>query len=60
MVVLFSVEIQVTVVCAAQDSVFKNHPKDILRDKNHVHRITLAHLSNIVFTTRKHFQAGGC
>jgi len=38
----------------------KNHPKDILCDKNHLYRIVLIHLtSNDVFKTRKHFQMAG-
>ena len=35
----------------------KNHPKDILRDKNHLYRTVLFHLtSNVAFKTRKIFR----
>ena len=35
----------------------KNHPKDILHDKNYLYGIVLIHLtSNVVFKTRNHFQ----
>ena len=47
-------------VPAAKNTIFENHPKDILCNKNHLYKIILVHLaSNIVFTTRKHFQADG-
>ena len=38
----------------------KNHPKDILRDKNHFYRIVLVHFtSNAVLNKRKYFQMAG-
>ena len=30
--------------CAAQNSTLKNHPRDILRDENHLYGIVLAHI----------------
>ena len=30
--------------CAAQNSAFKNHPRDILRDENHFYGIVLVHI----------------
>ena len=29
---------------AAQNRAFKNHPRDILRDENHLYRIVLVHI----------------
>ena len=48
------------VVPAAKTAASKNHPKDILRNKNHHYRIVLVHLtSNDAFKTRKHLQIAG-
>ena len=48
------VRVQAFAVYATQ----KLSPKDILRDKNHLYRITLVHLTwNTVLMIRKHFQA---
>ena len=45
---------------AAKNAASKNHPKDILHDKNHLYRVVLVHLtSNVAFKTRKHFQMAG-
>ena len=45
---------------AAKNAISKNHPKDILRDKNHLYRIVLVHLTlNVTFKTRKHFWMAG-
>ena len=33
------------VMHATQNSAFKNHPRDILRDKNHFYEIILVHLA---------------
>ena len=50
----------VVLVCPTQNTVFINHPKDILYDENYLYKIILVHLaSNIVFTTQKHYQAVG-
>ena len=52
------VQIGVIVVPAAKNAISKNHPKDILHDKNHLYGIVLVHItSNITFKTKKkHFQ----
>ena len=45
---------------AAKNAASKNHPKDILRDKNYLYGIVLVHIvSNVVFKTIKHFQIAG-
>ena len=31
-------------LCAAKNSTFKNHPRDILRDENHLYGIVLVHI----------------
>jgi len=50
----------VIVAAAAKNAASKNHPKDILRNKNHFYRIVLVHLtSNDMFKTRKHLQMAG-
>jgi len=50
----------VIVVPAAKNATSKNHPKDILHDKNHLYRIMLVNLtSNDAFKTRKHFLMAG-
>jgi len=42
-------------VPTTKKAISKNHFKDILRDKNHLYRIVLVHLtSNDTFKTRKH------
>jgi len=42
---------------AAKNAASKNHPKDILLNKNHLHRIVLVHLTlNDAFKTRKQLQ----
>jgi len=47
-------------VPATKNAASKNHPTDILCDKNHLYRIVLVHLiSNVAFKTRKHFQMAG-
>ena len=49
-----------TVEAAAKNFASKNHPQDILHDKNHHYGIALVHLtSNDVFKTRKHLQMAG-
>ena len=53
-------EIGAIVALTAKDATSKNHPKDILRDKNYLYIIALVHLTlNIAFKTRKHFQMAG-
>ena len=40
------VGIAVKLLCAAKNSAFKNHPRDILRNQNHLYGIVLAHIIN--------------
>jgi len=48
------------VVPTTKNAASKNHPKDILRDKNYLHRMVLVHLTlNVAFKTIKHFQMAG-
>ena len=48
------------VLCAAQNSVFKNHPTDILRGENHLYGIVLVHIMHkTALTTTKHLQVAG-
>jgi len=44
---------------AAKNAASKNHPKDILHNKNHLHGIVLAHHTSNVAFKRKHFQMAG-
>jgi len=45
---------------AAKNAAANNHPKDILRNKNHLSIIILVYLtSNDAFKTRKHLQVAG-
>ena len=44
-------------MCTAKNATSKNHPKAILRDKNHLYGIVLVNFtSNVVFKARKHFR----
>ena len=48
------------VVPATKNAASKNHPKDILHDKNHLYRIVLVHRTlNDAFETRKNLQMAG-
>ena len=45
---------------ATQNPTFKNHPRDILRDNNHLYGIVLVHIIHkIVLNTTKHLQVAG-
>ena len=46
--------------CTAQNSVFKNHPRDILRHENHLYGIVLVHIIHkTALNATKHLQVGG-
>ena len=45
---------------AAQNSAFKNHPRDILHDENHIYRLVLVHIiHNTALNITKHLQVAG-
>ena len=47
-------------LCAAQNSAVKNHPRDILRDKNHLYGIVLVHIIHKrALNTTKRLQVAG-
>ena len=44
----------------AKNAASKSHPKDILRDENHLYEIVLVHLTSTdAFKTRQHLQMAG-
>ena len=46
--------------CAAQNSAFKNHPRNILHDDNHLYGIVLLHIIHkTALNTTKHLQVAG-
>ena len=46
--------------CAAQNPAFKNYPRDILRDKNHLYGIVLVHvIHKTALNTTKRLQVAG-
>ena len=47
-------------MCAAQNPAFKNHPRDILRDENHLYGIVLVHIIHkTALNTTKRLQVVG-
>ena len=45
---------------AAQNSTFKNHPRDILHHENHLYRIVLVHIIHkAALNVTKHLQVAG-
>ena len=45
---------------ATQNSAFKKHPRDILRDENHLYGIALFHIIHkTALNTTKHLQVAG-
>ena len=45
---------------AAKFSTFKNHPRDILQDENHLYGIVLVHIIHkTALNTTKHLQVAG-
>jgi len=49
----------VIVAPVAKNAASKNHPKDVLCDKNHLNRIVQVHTLNDAFKARKHLQMAG-
>ena len=46
--------------CVAQNRAFKNHPRDILRDENHLYGIVLVHIIHkTALNTTKLLQVAG-
>ena len=55
-----SVGILVKILLASKNSVFKNHPRDILRDENHLYAIVLVHIIyKTALNIAKHLQVAG-